>query len=256
MGAAHPSPPCKTREASLELGMSKSIVITGASKGIGRAAADPLVEQGWSVIGIARSSPRHFPGVFIETDLADQKQTYTLAKDLAARGDVFGIVNNVGVARHETIDAVDFDTFTKVMDLNVRPALHLTQALLPNMRSARFGRIINVTSLVTRGLAFRSSYAAAKAALESLTRTMAIELAADGITANAIAPGPTETELFRANNPPGGEGEARYLKGVPMRRFAQPAEIAAAIAFLAGDKAAFITGQTLFVDGGASLGSL
>jgi NAD(P)-dependent dehydrogenase (short-subunit alcohol dehydrogenase family) len=153
--------------------MRKSIVITGASKGIGRAAADRLAEQGWSVIGVARSSPRHFPGVFIETDLADQNQTYALAKDLAARGNVFGIVNNVGVARHETIDAVDFEVFTTVMDLNVRPALQLTQALLPNMRSARFGRIINVTSLVTRGLAFRSSYAAAKAALESLTRTMA-----------------------------------------------------------------------------------
>jgi len=85
---------------------------------------------------------------------------------------------------------------------------------------------------------------------------MAIELATDGITANAIAPGPTETELFRANNPLGSQGEERYLKGVPMRRFAQPAEIATAIAFLAGDKVSFITGQTLFVDGGASLGRL
>src|ERR1700752_1094787 len=113
------------------------------------------------------------------------------------------------------------------MDLNVRPALQLTRALLPGMRSARFGRIINVTSLVTRGFPFRSSYAAAKAALESLTRTMAIELAATGITANAIAPGPTETDLFRANNPQGSEGEARYLSKVPMSRFAQPKEIAA-----------------------------
>jgi NAD(P)-dependent dehydrogenase (short-subunit alcohol dehydrogenase family) len=134
--------------------------------------------------------------------------------------------------------------------------MQLTQALLPGMRAARFGRIINVTSLVTRGFAFRPSYAAAKTALESPTRTMAIELAADGIAANAIAPGPTESELFRSNNPPGSEGEARYLRSIPMRRLAQPEEIAAAIASLASEKAAFITGQTIFVDGAASLGTL
>lgn len=236
--------------------MTKSIIVTGASKGIGRAAADALAEQGWKVIGVARNSPQSFPGEFVKADLADRAKTRSLAKDLASRGDVVGIVNNVGVAKHETIDAVEFGAFTAVMDLNVRPAMQLTQALLPGMRAARFGRIINVTSLVTRGFAFRSSYAAAKAALESLTRTMAIELAADGITANAIAPGPTESELFRSNNPPGSEGEARYLRSVPMRRLAQPEEIASAIAFLASQKAAFITGQTIFVDGGASLGTL
>ena len=236
--------------------MVRSIVITGASRGIGRATADALVEDGWSVIGVARSSPENFPGVFVEVDLADRRKTQDLAEHLIARGNVVGIVNNVGLARHERVDAVDPDVFAMVMDLNVRPALQLTQALLPGMRAARFGRIINITSLVTRGLAFRASYAAAKAALESVTRTMAIELAADGITANAVAPGPTETELFRSSNPQGSEGEARYLSRVPMRRFANPNEVAAAIAFLASNTAAFITGQTVFVDGGASLGTL
>jgi NAD(P)-dependent dehydrogenase (short-subunit alcohol dehydrogenase family) len=236
--------------------MTRAIVITGASKGIGRAAADALANDGWFVIGIARKSPARFPGKFIEADLADRELTRALARDLPQLGNVLGIVNNVGLVKHERVGDVDPEEFAEVVDLNVRPALELTQALLPAMRAARFGRILNITSLVTRGHAYRSSYAAAKAALESITRTMAIELAGDGITANAIAPGPTETELFRSNNPEGSDGETRYLAKIPMRRFAHPTEIAAAITFLASGSAAFITGQTLFVDGGASLGSL
>ena len=236
--------------------MTRSIVITGASKGIGRAAAEGLAAAGWEVTGIARHTPANFPGQFVPTDLSDPQGTAELASKLAERRDVLGIVNNVGIAKHERFECVNFADFSSIMDLNVRPALQLTQALLAGMRTARFGRIVNVSSLVTRGLPFRSSYAAAKSALESLTRSLAVELAPDGITANAVAPGPTETELFRDNNPKGGEGEKRYLAKVPMGRFASPEEIAAAIVFLAGDNAGFITGQTLFVDGGSSLGMI
>ena len=236
--------------------MTKFIVVTGASKGIGRAAADALAGSGWTVLGIARHKPDSFPGQFMTADLSDVEATAEVASRLAHRGDVLGIVNNVGASKHEHFESVEPRAFFELMKVNVEPALQLTQALLPAMRQARFGRIINITSLVTRGLPFRTSYAAAKSALESLTRTMAIELARDGITANAIAPGPTETELFRANSPAGSEGEKRFLAHVPVGRFAQPQEIAAAIAFLASDSAGFITGQTLFVDGGSSLGTL
>ena len=237
--------------------MRRICVITGASKGIGLATAKRLAQLDYYPIGIARKAPQDsFPGEFVELDLADRQATAKVAQDLASRYQVTHLVNNVGLVRSEEIEQIDLDGLTAVLDLNLRPAVQLTQAFLPSMKALGFGRIINISSLVVLGLPLRTSYAAAKAGLIAMTRTWATELAPTGITVNAVAPGPTETELFRANNPPGSAGEQRYLDGIPMKRFAQPEEIAAAIIFLASDDAGFITGQTLFVDGGGSLGRL
>ena len=233
--------------------MKKSILITGASKGIGLASAYSLNSLGWSVIGIARSAPADFPGEFIECDLSMEDCLATLVADVKKRPNVLGIVNNLGMARHESFGEVNYVDFQSLFQFNLRPALALTQAVLPSMITANFGRVINISSLVTKGYPFRTSYAAAKSALDSLTKTIAIEYAGHGITSNSIAPGPTETELFRDNNPSGSEAEARYLSNIPMGKFAKPEEIAAGVAFLASDNAGFITGQTIFIDGGASL---
>ena len=233
---------------------SRTIVITGASKGIGRAHSNRLAAEGHQVVGIARHADPTFPGELITVDFADAEATKTALHELAARRHIDGIVNNVGLVRLQPLDQVELRDLADVLDLNLRPALQTVQASLPGMRAARFGRIVNVSSLTVLGIAQRTSYAAAKAALISFTRTWALELATSGITVNAVAPGPTETELFRDNSPPGSVSEARFLAIVPMNRFARPTEIAAAIAFLLSDEAAYITGQTLFVDGGASIG--
>jgi NAD(P)-dependent dehydrogenase (short-subunit alcohol dehydrogenase family) len=231
-------------------------VITGASKGIGLATANRLKVMGHQVIGLARHKPEQsFPGEFIEVDLANAEATAKVAEAINRQYAVNHLINNVGVSRSETLEEVNIEQFASILDLNLRPAIQLAQAFVPTMQAQHYGRIINVSSLVVLGLPFRTSYAAAKAGLISMTRTWASELATTGITVNAIAPGPTETELFRANNPAGSESEQRFLKGVPMQRLAQPDEIAAAIAFFASEDAAYITGQTLFVDGGSSLGA-
>ncbi len=233
--------------------MKRRFLITGASKGIGLALANRLAGQGHEVIGVARNATDGFPGQLHLIDLSDRAASNELAA-IVRDGEIDGVVNNVGLVRAEPLGDIAVGTLEDVMRVNLHPALVATQAALPGMRARRWGRIVNISSLTVLGSVQRTSYAAAKAALVSFTRSWALELGATGITVNAVSPGPTETELFRANNPAGSEGETRYLTGVPMSRFGKPEEIAAAIAFLLSQDAGFITGQTLHVDGGASIG--
>jgi NAD(P)-dependent dehydrogenase (short-subunit alcohol dehydrogenase family) len=234
--------------------LGRTVLITGASRGIGLALAERLAGSGARVIGIARRAPAFFPGRFVELDLADAPAAEAALASLAVEEAIDGLVNNAGLVRGQRLGEIGLADLSDVLDINLRAAVLTAQACLQGMRGRRWGRIVNIASLTVLGARQRSAYAAAKSGLISMTRAWALELAADGITVNAVAPGPTETELFRSNNPVGSEAERRLLTAVPLGRFGRPQEVAAAIAFMLSDQAAFITGQTLFVDGGASIG--
>jgi NAD(P)-dependent dehydrogenase (short-subunit alcohol dehydrogenase family) len=229
-------------------------LITGASKGIGRALSERLAAQGHNVVGFARGADKSFPGTLFPLDVTDRHATDATLRDLTARFSFDGVVNNVGFIRLGRIGEIDIDQFEESFRRNLTPAVQAVQAVLPAMREKKWGRVVNISSLTILGVPDRTAYAGAKSAISSFTRTWALELAQEGITVNAVAPGPTETEMFRENTPAGSEAERRFLSLIPLKRLGKPDEIAALIAFLLSEDAGFITGQTLFADGGASIG--
>jgi NAD(P)-dependent dehydrogenase (short-subunit alcohol dehydrogenase family) len=229
-------------------------LVTGASKGIGLAIAERAAADGHRVIGVARSEPdRPFPGDYHRIDLEETDAAVRRLSDLVRETPVDNLVNNAGYSIPQSVWETTLPEFDRQIAVNVRGALICAQACLPAMRERKRGRIVNISSRAILGKIERSAYAAAKAGLVGFTRVWALELAAEGITVNAIAPGPIETALFLRNHVPGTEAYEAIARSVPVQRMGQPEDIAAAAAFLMSDEASFVTGQVLHVCGGLSL---
>ncbi|MGI8945865.1 MAG: 3-oxoacyl-ACP reductase FabG [Thermoleophilaceae bacterium] len=232
-------------------------LVTGASRGIGAATAHALADAGWPVGVNYRSgedaaarvvSEIEAAGgkaVALQGDVSDPAAPDALVSALQERfGPVLVLVNNAGVSADALTPQIDDEAWAKVIDTNLTGAFRLIRRTIKPMLRARFGRVINVASVVgLRGNAGQANYAASKAGLIALTRSVAAEVARRSVTVNAVAPGFVTTDLTA-------DLGDEVLEAVPARRAGTPAEVAACVRFLASEEAAYVTGTTLTVDGG------
>jgi hypothetical protein len=253
-----PTFPQRGKALNPHFSMSKQEVtmVTGASTGIGRAIAEALLAQGRHVVNIDYKLPdwQHERLVSFEADLTREADTRERAEQVAREFDVTALVNNAGATRPGTIDTQTVDDFEYVMALTLRATMQLTQACLPALRACGRGRIVNMASRAALGKTERIAYSAAKAGLVGMTRTLAMELGGDGITVNAVAPGPIATELFRKSNPDGAPRTQRILDSIVVKRMGTPEDVARAALFFLSPDNGFVTGQVLYVCGGTTLG--
>lgn len=234
-------------------------LVTGASRGIGAATAKALAADGWPVgvgynsgadaaqavvaeIEAAGGQALAVGGDISDTDVVDQ-----LFRQLEERfGTVLVLVNNAGLRRDNLSPQIKDEDWDAVLDTNLRAAFRMTRRAIPQMLRARHGRIVNIASVVgLRANPGQANYAASKAGLVGMTKTIAAEVARRGVTVNAVAPGLIETDMTA-------DLDGELLKVVPARRPGTPEEVAACVRFLASDAASYVTGATLTVDGGMS----
>ncbi|MDA8522275.1 SDR family NAD(P)-dependent oxidoreductase [Acidovorax sp. NCPPB 4044] len=231
-------------------------VVTGASSGIGRAIAEALLAQDRAVVNLDHVLPdwRHPLLTSFQADLTDEAATRSAALEIAARHRVAALVNNAGATRPGTIDTATTAQLDDVVGLHLRAPMLLVQAFLPTLRACGQGRIVNMSSRAALGKGDRVVYSATKAGMIGMTRTLAMELGADGITVNAIGPGPIATELFRQSNPEGAPQTERILKSIAVGRMGTAEDVARAALFFLAPENGFVTGQVLYVCGGTTLG--
>ena len=235
----------------------KTALVTGASRGIGAAIADALVDQGFFVFGTATSEAGaetisanlQAQGRGLVLQLQDQKSVDRGFKEMLEQAPApLVVVNNAGVTRDNLLLRMSSDEWQEVVDTNLNGAFRVTKAALRNMVKARWGRIINVGSVVARlGNPGQANYVSSKAGLEGFTRSLALEVGSRGITVNLLAPGFIETDMTAALSD---EQTSAMLTRIPLGRMGQAKEVAAAVSFLSGGQAAYITGQTIHVNGG------
>ena len=233
-------------------------VITGANKGIGADLAQAMLEKGWHVISIARHAGEatHERLEHFQADLMDPQATARAAAEIAARHRVTHFIHNAGIILPNLVEDARPEDLQALTQLHLGAALTLTQAFLPAMKEARFGRILFNASRAALGAKTRTAYSASKAGMIGMARTWALELAPHGITVNVIAPGPVLTDNFWGIIPKDSPQQADLAARLPVGRLGTPEDITHAFMFFADPKAGFITGQTLYVCGGASIGGV
>lgn len=236
----------------------KTALVTGGSAGIGKSICQFLLDDGYTVLNLSRreSEEQHERLIDRPVDLADPVATKEAIAELAGRYEITTLVHNAGVIRPDLVENVALDDLQYLTNLHLSASILLTQGTLDAMKKAQFGRIVIIGSRAMLGLETRTAYSATKAAQIGLVRTWAMELGQHGITVNAIAPGPIVTDMFTEVVPEDSDKAEKIAQGLPVKRLGRPDDVARAVMFLAAPENGFVTGQCLFVCGGASLGSL
>jgi NAD(P)-dependent dehydrogenase (short-subunit alcohol dehydrogenase family) len=238
----------------------KVALVTGAARGIGLATAKRFLAEGWRIAlldidaetlkAAVASLVNPDSTLMLFCDVADARQVAASMDSVGQRfGRLDALVNNAGVAMFATVMDTSDDDWSRVLAVNLTGPFLCTKAAVPLMREHGGGAIVNITSIsAVRASTLRSAYGTSKAGLAHLTKQLAVELASSGIRVNAVAPGPVDTAMAKAVHTP--EIRADYHDAIPLNRYGLEEELAEAIFFLSSDRASYITGQVLAVDGG------